>query len=129
MIARLIAFLSCLLAGGLLGWAFGREPGVGFGIVAGAVAWFVVESLRAARVLRWLKEGGTGLVPSVGGLWGEAVDRSRRIMGARTRELEDAQRRLEEFLGAIQTSPDGVVLLDARGRIEWCNQTAVDQFG
>ena len=129
MIARLIAFLSCLLAGGLLGWAFGRERGVEFGIVAGAVAWFVVESLRAARVLRWLKEGGTGLVPSVGGLWGEAVDRSRRIVVARTRELEEAQRRLEEFLGAIQTSPGGVVLLDARGRIEWCNQTAVDQFG
>ena len=29
----------------------------------------------------------------------------------------------------MQASPNGVVLLDATGRIEWCNQTAVEHFG
>jgi two-component system phosphate regulon sensor histidine kinase PhoR len=36
---------------------------------------------------------------------------------------------LQEFLAAIQASPNGVVLLDPQGRIEWCNQTSADQFG
>src|SRR6478752_1040713 len=43
-----------------------------------------------------------------------------------TRQAED---RLQEFLAAIQASPNGVVLLDEQGRIEWCNQTAAGQFG
>ena len=38
-------------------------------------------------------------------------------------------RRLSEFLAAIQASPNGVVLLDKLGRIEWCNQTAAQHFG
>ena len=41
----------------------------------------------------------------------------------------EAGDRLQEFLAAIQRSPNGVVLLDARGRIEWCNDTAAAQFG
>jgi PAS domain-containing protein len=36
---------------------------------------------------------------------------------------------LQEFLAAIQASPNGVVLIDEQGRIEWCNQTAAAQFG
>jgi two-component system phosphate regulon sensor histidine kinase PhoR len=129
MIARLAAFLSCLLAGGLLGAGIGQELGAAVGIAAGALAWFVVESLRATRVLRWLRGGAAGHMPAVGGLWGEAADRMRRAVTARGRDLEDAERRLQEFLAAIQSSPNGVVLMDPRGRIEWCNQTAADQFG
>jgi two-component system phosphate regulon sensor histidine kinase PhoR len=32
-------------------------------------------------------------------------------------------------MDAIRNSPNGVVLLDAQGRIEWCNQTAAGHFG
>lgn len=129
MLGRLSAFLSCLAAGALLGWWMGGARGSELGLAAGAVAWFVVESLRAARVLRWLRRGLPDRVPAVGGLWGEALDRMRRALAQRDREADEATRRLEEFLSAIQASPNGVVLLDPQGRIEWCNQTAADQFG
>jgi two-component system phosphate regulon sensor histidine kinase PhoR len=33
------------------------------------------------------------------------------------------------MLAAIQASPNGVVLLDPDGRIEWCNQTAAQHLG
>jgi len=36
---------------------------------------------------------------------------------------------LEDFLSAIQASPNGVVLLDSQGRIEWANLTAANQLG
>jgi two-component system, OmpR family, phosphate regulon sensor histidine kinase PhoR len=37
--------------------------------------------------------------------------------------------RLQSFLSAIHASPNGVVVLDADQRIEWCNQTAADLLG
>jgi len=129
MTARFTAFLSCLLAGALLGWLLDREHGLEVGILAGAVGWFAVESLRAAKVLRWLRRGEPDQVPAAGGLWGEALDRVRRALQLREKEAEEARRRLDEFLAAIQASPNGVILLDPQGRIEWCNQTAADQFG
>lgn len=129
MVSRLTAFLLCLLAGGTAGWWLGRGHGAELGLVAGAVAWFTLESLRALRVLRWLRRGELHTAPPVGGLWGEAADRMRRALAVRERELDEARNRLEEFLGAIRASPNGVVLLDARGRIEWCNETAAQQFG
>ena len=43
-----------------------------------------------------------------------------------TREGQD---RLQAFLAAFQASPNGVVLLDSQGRIEWFNQMAATHFG
>ena len=36
---------------------------------------------------------------------------------------------MQAFLAALQASPNGLVLLDAQGRIEWFNQTAAGHFG
>ncbi|HKB52850.1 MAG TPA: phosphate regulon sensor histidine kinase PhoR, partial [Ramlibacter sp.] len=79
--------------------------------------------------LHWLRDGNSGAAPAMRGPWGEAADRVQRALRVRELQAADAQRRLQDFLAAIQQSPNGVVLLDAQGRIEWCNQTAADQFG
>jgi two-component system phosphate regulon sensor histidine kinase PhoR len=49
----------------------------------------------------------------------------------RTRELaiEAERNRLEQFLSAIEASPNGVLLIDGGGQIEWCNSVAADHFG
>jgi two-component system phosphate regulon sensor histidine kinase PhoR len=36
---------------------------------------------------------------------------------------------LQDFLSALQASPNGVMLLDSDARIEWCNQTSAAHFG
>jgi two-component system phosphate regulon sensor histidine kinase PhoR len=129
MTARLTAFLLCLIVGGVTGWLLGRNQGAHVGLIAGALGWFVVESVRALRVLQWLKRAEAADPPKVDGLWGEAADRMRRALTLRERELAEARRRLDEFLAAIRSSPNGVILLDPQGRIEWCNDTAAAQFG
>jgi two-component system phosphate regulon sensor histidine kinase PhoR len=126
---RFLGFLLCQLGGGLLGWWLGRESAALVGLVAGAFAWLAADSVRAAAVLRWLREGNQGAAPAMRGPWGEVADRVQRALRMRESQATDAQRRLQDFLAAIQQSPNGVVLLDAQGRIEWCNQTAADQFG
>ena len=129
MTLRLLGFLVCLAAGAIGGWLLGEAGGAAIGVAAGALAWFVIESWRARRVLRWLREGQLRGAPTLGGAWGEAAERARRALLAREQRAEDAERRLEAFLEAIRGSPNGVVLLDPQGRIEWCNQTASAHFG
>ena len=62
------------------------------------------------------------------GAWGEMADRAARLLRERHRELRASDRRLHDFLAAIQASPNGVVLLDADNRIEWCSESAANQL-
>jgi len=87
------------------------------------------DLLRSVRVLRWLRTGDLASVPSMRGIWGEAADRARRLLRKQEAQIRDSQNRLQEILAALQASPNGVVLLDAQGRIEWCNQMAANHFG
>jgi two-component system phosphate regulon sensor histidine kinase PhoR len=85
--------------------------------------------MRGLRVVAWLRSGDLGIAPQMIGLWGEVVERSRRLLRERERALDLSEQRLKDFLSAIQASPNGVVLLDAQAQIEWCNQTAAGQLG
>lgn len=142
MINRWIAFAACMLAGGALGWWTAANGGLawslGGGLALGALVWLMIDSLYMARLLRWLRtEQGRDVpavvngqeLPRLPGVWGEVVDRTRRLLKNRDQQLQESQARLDEFLAAMQASPSGVVLLDAQGRIEWCNQMATQHFG
>jgi two-component system phosphate regulon sensor histidine kinase PhoR len=117
------------LAGGagaavLLGWHFGWP-----GAWLGALLWLVLDAWRAQRLLHVLRNDAAGLPSRGPGVWGELAERIRKLLRAREQQIRQAEDRLQEFLAAIQASPNGVVLLDEQGRIEWCNQTAAGQFG
>jgi two-component system phosphate regulon sensor histidine kinase PhoR len=127
--ARLAAFALFLLGGALAGGFIAAERGAAAGLAMGAIAWFALESWRAFKALRWLRNPDASGVPAVRGLWGEALDRVRRALTAREKQLREAERRHEAFLDAIRGSPNGVVLLDDQGRIEWINDTAAQHFG
>lgn len=129
MAFRLILFLLCLGLGAAAGSLVAAHRGVELGLVAGAVLWFVVDSLRGLRALRWLRGDDLRSPPRLGGLWGDALGRVRRAVALRERRAEDAEHRLDDFLDAIRASPNGVVLLDPAGRIEWLNDTAAAHFG
>lgn len=102
-----------------------------------AVVWLAIDSFYVSRMLRWLRGEQNNDIPStiahplplIPGVWGETVDRVRRLLKDRDYQCQESQARLDEFLAAIQASPSGVVLLDAQGRIEWCNQMATQHFG
>ncbi|TAL66668.1 MAG: phosphate regulon sensor histidine kinase PhoR [Burkholderiaceae bacterium] len=128
MLFRLCVFLVFQLAGVAAGAQLGGRWGALIGLALGGGLWFGLDLLRAAHVLRWLRENGTAGAPALRGLWGEVSDRVRRLLRQREQQTQDGEARLREFLAAIQASPIGVVLLDKAGRIEWCNQIAAAQF-
>lgn len=137
MIGRWFAFLSFLLVGGVGGFWVHHGYGGTLGILMGAMAWLTYDSFYVNRLLDWLRLEQVDETPSLNtipapklcGVWREAAERMRRILKNRDRDLQESLGRLDEFLAAMQASPSGVVLLDAQGRIEWCNQMATQHFG
>ncbi|MBT2305396.1 phosphate regulon sensor histidine kinase PhoR [Variovorax paradoxus] len=126
---RIATFLMASLIGGTaaavpFGWRF-----VWLGAWLGAVLWVVLDAWRAQQLLHVLRNDATGLPSRAPGVWGELAERIRKLLRTREQQARQAEDRLQEFLAAIQASPNGVVLLDEQGRIEWCNQTAAGQFG
>ncbi|MGJ7496306.1 phosphate regulon sensor histidine kinase PhoR [Variovorax sp. RT4R15] len=95
----------------------------------GALLWLLLDAWRAGRLLAVLRSDVAGLPSRGPGIWGELSERIRKLLREREQQTRQAEDRLQEFLAAIQASPNGVVLLDEQGRIEWCNQTAATQFG
>nr|MDP2190098.1 phosphate regulon sensor histidine kinase PhoR [Rhodoferax sp.] len=133
MFWRFFSFFVCQLAGGLAGWyvAPPKTAAIGalVGVVLGGAGWLLIDLSRAVRLLRWLRVGDASDVAMSTGLWGEVSDRARRLIRAREQMTRDSQNRLQDFLAALQASPNGVVLLDSEGRIEWFNQMAATHFG
>jgi len=137
MINRWLTFAAFLLLGSGFGWVLAGKDGIEPGLLVAGFAWLLLDSLHISRLLRWLRteqnveEPGvlSSMAPGIGGVWGDLADRTRRLLKSRDRRYLESQVRLNEFLSAMQASPNGVVLLDADGRIEWCNQTAAQHFG
>nr|WP_255437571.1 phosphate regulon sensor histidine kinase PhoR [Comamonas flocculans] len=98
-------------------------------VMALACGWFVRDAWRATRALAWLRQGEGAPGTRLGGAWGEALDRVRRLLHEKARERAASEQRLHTFLAALQASPNGVLLLDATGHIQWCNQMAAQHFG
>jgi two-component system phosphate regulon sensor histidine kinase PhoR len=114
-------------------WAQSQELQVTFylvvGSLVGAMLWWFWDAIRGLRVVYWLRYGDLAEVPNTFGLWGTVVDRTRRLLRERDRAINASEQRLQDFLSAIQASPNGVVLLDENFQIEWCNLTAAFQLG
>ena len=137
MFWRLAYFLCFQLSGALVGagladYAFSatsRLLGAMIGMLLASAIWMLTDSLRGEQVLRWLRGGNVDGAAVRFGYWGEIVARARRLVRTQEEQTESADARLQAFLAAIQASPGGVMLIDRRNRIEWCNVTAADQFG
>jgi two-component system phosphate regulon sensor histidine kinase PhoR len=130
----LLASALTLAGAAAVGWIAGlvlRWPmtGLALGIVASVGAALAVDSARAARLLAWLRQATERPAPRDSGFWGEVGYRLERALAARDKRIEQEKGRLQQFLAAIDASPNGVILLDAHEQIEWCNARAADHFG
>ncbi len=138
MLARLFSYLLCHWFAAFVGWLIARALGMHgmnalmgalIGLLSAGLAWFLIDFSRSVRVLNWLKAGKSSGDAVSGGLWGEVYERVRRQLRVREQQTQASETRLQDFLAALQASPNGVVLLDPDSRIEWFNQTAASHFG
>ncbi len=129
MALRLFLLLLFQLALGLAGGWWLGWPGALGGVVLAALVALAADSWRARRFLRWLAEPDTSALPALRGAWGEAAYRAARALRNEQHKVRDSAQRLRDFVAAMQASPNGVLLLDPEGRIEWCNDIAAQHFG
>jgi len=113
MVWRLLSFVGLQGVAAALAW-FLVEPNARvltalLAAIGAGYVWLLFDAVRGLRLLNWLRRGESTEVTLGQGLWGEAADRMR--------------------LAALQAPPNGVVRLDAQGRIEWFNQIAGEHFG
>jgi two-component system phosphate regulon sensor histidine kinase PhoR len=110
-----LALLAGVAAGPAWGWAI---------CAAGLASLLAYHFRHLSRLGRWLAHPVPGSVPEALGSWDEvlaALHRFEREAAKREEMLADA---LARFRRAAQALPDGVVMLDAENRIEWCNDNA-----
>ncbi|MBY0453708.1 MAG: phosphate regulon sensor histidine kinase PhoR [Burkholderiaceae bacterium] len=130
MVWRIVVFLWSQALGLFLGWWYADAWGAAIGGALAGWCWFIGDLWRGARVLRWFRTGDLEAFPGpMRGLWGESIDRVRRLLRDLHLQIKERDRRLEDVFAALQVSPNGLVLLDAEGHIEWCNRTACNHFG
>ncbi len=140
MFERLLALIVTMVAFGAAGAWLAGWLGALVGVTLAAVLMTVREALKLSRLQSWLRklqlaqvnEAGELLAvqQGPGGGWvGDITDRIARLIKQHLRARHESQLRLQEMLSAIQASPNGVILLDDQGRIEWCNQTAAQHLG
>ena len=134
LLPRVLLPLAAWGCGAGLGWLLGtlvRAPWIG--AMAGGVGalglFALLDGLAAGRLMRWLRDDGPGTAPRDAGFWGELGYRAERALRQRDAAITHERERLSQFLSAIDASPNGVLLLDADDRIDWCNALAADHLG
>lgn len=134
LVPRLLAAVLAVVAGALIGMLVGsawKVPAVGglAGAALAALLHALVDGWRAHRFMNWLRGQHEGPAPRDAGFWGEVGYRVERSVRTLERRVDIEYARLDQFLSAIEASPNGVLLLDGNDQIEWCNSVAADHFG
>ena len=116
------------LLGGLAGWCWGPWAALA-GVLLATWAWLLWDAWQLLRLRRWLLQSDAAQAPALRGEWGSLVTAVRRAFRSREQAVVAAEQRVQDILAALQASPNGLVLLDAVGHIEWCNHMAERHFG
>ena len=129
MFIYLVGLLFWSLLGAGVAWLGFGESVVMSGAWAGSLLWGLQQLWHAHRLEVWFRSGPQGEPPRLAGLWREVSDRIRRVLRQKEQNVQAHAERLQQFLDAIQASPNGVTLLDPEGRIAWCNSAASLHLG
>ncbi len=114
-------------AASIVGYFFGATTGwASFSV---SVALLLFHHMRhVALLVDWLKRPTPGTVPAGRGAWDYVFSLLYRFERVKTRQQQQLAKTLVRFRQAARAHPDGVVILDADNRIEWCNDTAESHF-
>ena len=114
-----VATVSGLAAGAAAFWA---ALAIGLGLLLG------YHVLHVARLMRWLGDPRAERVPEGTGSWDELLSALHRYAREAARREDALVKALARLRRAAQAMPDGVILLDGKNCIEWCNDTAAGMF-
>ena len=126
---RAFSYPFFLLLFSLLLWAiFG--PLAAALVFAGGLALRLLQHLRnLVALLRWLEAPEEKAMPEGSGLWEDAFSRLYQMVRVHRQQRTQHVAAVQQMEQATAALPEGVVILDAADRIEWCNPLAEAHFG
>ncbi len=121
--------LAAISVAGLVGWLL-ADAEWALAVVCAGLTLIVLRHVASLAALEnWLRDPAARPVPQGGGAWGEVLVGLYRFVRTRIKLEDQLSADLQRFRGAGLALPDGVVLLDAHGHIEWCNPIASRYLG
>ncbi|MGA7802231.1 MAG: phosphate regulon sensor histidine kinase PhoR [Gammaproteobacteria bacterium] len=110
----------------LVGELVGRPALV---VLLGVVAYGLWHLVNLYRLERWLTEGKRFHPPEGYGIWDNIFQQIYRLQQRNRRRKRKLGNMLSRFQEATEAMPDGTVVLDSRGSIEWWNSAGEELLG
>ncbi len=121
--------LAAVFLAGLIAWPLaGAEWALAL-VCIGLALLLARHAAKLAALADWLRDPMARPVPQGSGAWEPVLAGLYRFVRVRIRTEQQLSDDLQRFRNAGLALPDGVVLLDADGRIEWCNPIASQYLG
>ncbi|MHB8668819.1 MAG: phosphate regulon sensor histidine kinase PhoR [Burkholderiales bacterium] len=126
---RSIWALVGVAAAGLVAWPLAGPVWALALACAGLALLLLRHAANLAALADWLRDPLLKPVPEGSGAWEQVLVGLYRFVRARISQEQQLAGDLARFRNAGLALPDGVVLLDAHGHIEWCNPIASAYLG
>lgn len=126
-----LRILVLALAALTAGFVFGATTGWVL-LAAGLAVAHIFHLLQLKRLTAWLERTDKiqpAEVPESSGVWGNAFAALYRLRRDEQAGRDRLSASLERLSQAAEALPDGIVLLDAQMRIEWCNAATTLHLG
>ena len=118
-----------MFVAGLIAWPLAGPVWALAAVCLGLVLLLLRHVANLAALADWLRDPLAKPVPQGSGVWEEVLVGLYRFVRERIKQEQQLGDDLVRFRNAGLALPDGVVLLDARGHIEWCNPIASQYLG
>ncbi len=86
------------------------------------------NALNLTALIRWLQAPPGTEVPEASGVWDEVFSVLYQSGRKRSTHQHELSAVLERFQRAAEAMPDGIIMVNQVGQIEWCNPAAEKQF-
>lgn len=112
----------------LVAWPFAGPAGslVLFCLLLLVILGFHLRQI--ARLVHWVQHPSLDTVPETFGSWELVFNHLYQMVREQSRSQQKLTNALDRFVSAGEAMPDGVVVLNEKDRIEWCNPVAMRHF-
>ncbi len=126
---KFLLILLALATAGLVAWPIAGATAAVAVFAAGLLAIVIAHYRQIALLRRWLRNPAPAQVPQGWGVWDRVFADLYRMLRRQRQSESQLTATIEDFRQAGAAMPDGMVILDAQDRIEWCNPMAESHFG
>ena len=128
LVRTLATVVWLALPAGAVRLIFGADAG--WAVFAGELLILLGYHVRnLGRLLDWLNRPDVDTIPGTTGIWDDAFAFLHRRERRNKQKRKRLRRLVVRYGQAGRALPDGIVILDAENRIEWCNEKAEWGFG